>query len=116
MDEFETMLICFLVPYFAAVFYISGKGDLINLVILMLQEKQAEIEERLREAEVADAVEVVHGRWNMDKLEMGNPYDGNSTMLVDIGNCSVCGHRCEMLPIMNYCPNCGADMRGEADV
>jgi rubrerythrin len=58
-------------------------------------------------------VEVVHGRWNMDKLEMGNPYDGNNTMLVDIGNCSVCGHRCEMLPIMNYCPNCGAKMDGE---
>lgn len=59
-----------------------------------------------------DAVEVVHGRWIMDKLEIGNPYDGNSTMIADIGNCSCCGYRCEMLPIMNYCPNCGAKMDG----
>ncbi len=51
------------------------------------------------------------GRWVMDKLEIGNPYDVNSTMVVDIGNCSCCDYRCEMLPIMNYCPNCGADMR-----
>ena len=51
------------------------------------------------------------GRWIMDKLEIGNPYDVNSTMVVDIGNCSCCDYRCEMLPIMNYCPNCGADMR-----
>ena len=62
-----------------------------------------------------DAVEVVHGRWIMDRVETGNPYDGNSTMLVDIGNCSVCGHRCEMLPIMNYCPNCGAKMDGDGN-
>ena len=51
------------------------------------------------------------GQWVMDKLEIGNPYDANSTMVVDIGSCSCCDYRCEMLPIMNYCPNCGADMR-----
>ena len=62
-----------------------------------------------------DAVEVVHGRWIMDKLEIGNPYDGNSTMIADIGNCSCCGYRCEMLPIMNYCPNCGAKMDGDGN-
>lgn len=49
MTEFESMLMCFLVVCFAAVFYISGKGDLLNLVVLMLKEKQAEIEERLNE-------------------------------------------------------------------
>ena len=47
MGEFETVLMCFLVPCFAAVFYVSGKGDLLNLIVLMLQEKQKEIEERL---------------------------------------------------------------------
>ena len=62
-----------------------------------------------------DAVEAVHGRWNMDKLEIGNPYDGNSTMIAEIGNCSICGYRGEMLPVMNYCPNCGAKMDGDGN-
>ena len=71
--------------------------------------------EKIDAAPTVDTVEVVHGRWLMDKLEIGNPYDGNSTMIADIGNCSVCGYRCEMLPVMNYCPNCGAKMDGDGD-
>ena len=71
--------------------------------------------EILDDQPIVDAVEVVHGRWLMDKLEIGNPYDGNSTMIADIGNCSVCGYRCEMLPVMNYCPNCGAKMDGDGN-
>ena len=77
---------------------------------VFMRERVLEI---VKSAPTVDAVEVVHGRWIMDKLEIGSPYDGNSTMLVDIGNCSVCGYRCEMLPTMNYCPNCGAKMEGE---
>lgn len=47
MTEFETILLCFLVPCFATIFYVSGKGDLLNVIVLMLQEKAKEIEERL---------------------------------------------------------------------
>ena len=64
MTEFETLLMCFLIPCFAAVFYVSGKGDILNLIVLMLQEKQKEIEEILKEdgedeAPKVEAVEVV---------------------------------------------------------
>lgn len=52
MSESETMLMCFLVPCFAALFYVSGKGDVLNLIVLMLQEKTKEIEERLKEDEI----------------------------------------------------------------
>ena len=50
-----------------------------------------------------DAVEVVHGRWSMEKY----PF----TL------CSVCGLKrdCEYDFGWNYCPNCGADMRERKD-
>ena len=74
-----------------------------------------QVGDAIMDCPTVDAVEVVHGRWIMDKLEIGNPYDGNSTMVVDIGNCSCCGYRCEMLPVMNYCPNCGTKMDGDGN-
>ena len=49
MAESEALLMCFLVPCFAALFYVAGKGDLLNVIVLMLQEKAKEIEERLNE-------------------------------------------------------------------
>ena len=53
-----------------------------------------------------DAVEVVHGEWEMG-LDEGD---------YDYGTCSVCGYNeynafCCLLP-HNYCPNCGAKMDG----
>ena len=56
-----------------------------------------------------DAVEVVHGHWKKnwcDNNMIGHEYE----------ECSICG--CSMLDTnqfwdSNFCPNCGADMRGE---
>ena len=47
----------------------------------------------------ADVVEHKRGWW----VEYDVPYE--------IFACSMCGMRCTAL--MNFCPNCGADMRGE---
>jgi uncharacterized OB-fold protein len=49
-----------------------------------------------------EAVEVVHGRWIYEPVEF--------SIVKDI-RCSVCG-RYVLVP-ENYCPDCGADMRGD---
>ena len=56
MTEFETLLMCFLIPCFAAVFYVSGKGDILNLIVLMLQEKTKELEDEAQKAETEEVV------------------------------------------------------------
>ena len=46
------------------------------------------------------------GKWNTDKESP------------EYATCSVCGHcdwDCTESKYFNYCPNCGADMRGEQD-
>ena len=63
-------------------------------------------------APTVDAVEVVHGRWEEDEVEAGDPYDGNSVYCFDVMRCSVCGE-CFDVSAYNYCPNCGAKMDGE---
>lgn len=61
------------------------------------------------EAPTVDAVEVVHGHW-VDE-------NGFTFMPLPEGHrwchCDKCGHTIMGIP-SNYCPNCGADMRGEA--
>ena len=54
-------------------------------------------------APAADVAPVVHGRWI--------PF--HSTAAGDIQYCSACEIGCTWKP--NYCPNCGADMRGGND-
>ena len=65
--------------------------------------------DKVSDAPTVDAVEVVHGSWNIINFCSG-----------DTAICSVCG--CEMLvnepgnglhnvEDLHYCPNCGADMR-----
>ena len=51
-----------------------------------------------------DAVPIVRGHWNIDKSFM--PF---------ISTCSECGAVYDIDGVFewNYCPNCGADMRGE---
>lgn len=53
---------------------------------------------------IADVVPVVHGRWvEKEKYTFGIMYD-----------CSLCGNRIlDNGHPWNYCPNCGADMRGK---
>lgn len=55
---------------------------------------------------------VKHGRW----IKIKEDYDIDDPL---VGRCSVCGwfagiNDANVLG-MNYCPNCGADMRGEND-
>lgn len=55
-----------------------------------------------------DAVEVVHGRWE--------PVDHDGSWRVDM--CSVCHRRMHYVDYdqpYQYCPNCGADMRGDGN-
>lgn len=60
--------------------------------------------EAVEAAEAVDAVPVVHGRW-----EIG----GMQGDLIGNWECSVCGK--VSLDDSDYCPNCGAMMRGESD-
>lgn len=60
---------------------------------------------------VVDAREIVHGRWEP------RPYrklDSNGRLIAycDFHYCSECGEDKPIVPPYNYCPNCGADMRG----
>lgn len=57
--------------------------------------------DRLFQIPAADVAPVVHGRWI--------PF--HSEAAGDIQYCSACDVGCTWKP--NYCPNCGADMRGE---
>ena len=60
----------------------------------------------IQEATV-DAVEVVHGRWLLEREPDGKPY---------CFHCSVCDddfHHISINTAYDYCPNCGAKMDGE---
>ena len=54
----------------------------------------------------ADVREVKHGKW---KINADDLFPVESTM-----ECSVCHHEQPLNIDDNYCPNCGADMRGES--
>ena len=65
-----------------------------------------------------DAVPVVHGRWNIDDYDSGDP--GYYSAFIEV-HCSECGYElgaesgqygwCYGDPFpLNYCPNCGAKM------
>lgn len=58
----------------------------------------------------ADVRENVRGEWVHKEIQSDNFIDG----VIRLPNCycSVCG--VEVLQECNFCPNCGADMRGEA--
>ena len=50
----------------------------------------------------ADVVEIKHGEWKVDETHDYEPY------------CSLCGHEPIAGEKYNYCPDCGADMRGDS--
>lgn len=54
MSEFETIAYCILILAYGAVCYMSGKGDLLNLIPKMLLQKAKEIEESLTQEEQED--------------------------------------------------------------
>jgi rubrerythrin len=55
------------------------------------------------------------GRWIHDQVEACNPFVDSLPVWVDVMQCSVCNEYIEGSHGKNYCPNCGADMRGEED-
>jgi rubrerythrin len=59
------------------------------------------------EIPTVDAVEVVHGRWK----STGDPVLDN---IYGVAVCSICGYEYAGNNT-NYCPNCGADMRGDGN-
>lgn len=58
----------------------------------------------LRKQPTIDAVPVVHAKWIRPTKISGRNFD--------IPHCSAC-HEVPIGADSNYCPNCGADMRGE---
>lgn len=63
--------------------------------------------ENLRDAPTVDAVERKRGMWIFDIAY----YDEDGCPCICL-RCSECG---EAYPESNFCPNCGAEMRGKAN-
>lgn len=49
MTEFETIGTCILIIVYGCVFYMAGRSNLLDLVVLMIQNATKELEERLKE-------------------------------------------------------------------
>ena len=64
-----------------------------------------DVQEWLDEQPTADVVEVKHGEW----FEVDDGIDIGSGKHLE---CSICGKWKKDRIKSNYCPNCGADMRG----
>ena len=54
MNDIEILLVPILILAYGVVCYICGKGDLLNVIALMLQEKAKDLEERLKETTEED--------------------------------------------------------------
>jgi hypothetical protein len=65
-----------------------------------------DLRELLEDCDTVDAVEVVHGRWELDTGDVYRCTNYNEKSHVK----EVMGQ-----PDWNYCPNCGAKMDGGAD-
>ena len=48
MTEFETVGMCILVVVYGFVFYVAGRANLLDLVMLMIQDKTKELQEKLK--------------------------------------------------------------------
>ena len=48
MTEFETVGMCILIIVYGCVFYMAGKAKLLDLVVLMIQDKTKELQEKLK--------------------------------------------------------------------
>ena len=49
MTEFETIGMCILVVVYGCVFYMAGRANLLDLVMLMIQDKTKELQDRLKD-------------------------------------------------------------------
>lgn len=61
-----------------------------------------ELVDTFAEIPSSDVVVVKHGEWKVDETHDYEPY------------CSLCGHEPIAGEKYNYCPDCGADMRGDS--
>lgn len=67
----------------------------------------------IRQIPSADVRENIHGVWIHYNDEFYSP-DRLTPVLRHIVECSVCHHKiADFHGLMNFCTNCGADMRGE---
>ena len=48
MTEFETIGMCILIVVYGCVFYMAGRANLLDFVVLTIQEKTEELQERLK--------------------------------------------------------------------
>lgn len=62
------------------------------------------IRKRLKEL---PTIEVKRGQWEKKPSRLGSSYE--------MYGCSVCGWTYTFHPDYNYCPRCGAEMKGSAD-
>lgn len=62
-----------------------------------------------------DAVEVVHGRWLVSGMCDHKQARFRNPDKWTIYKCSECGYGNGRRKNANYCPNCGADMRGDGN-
>ena len=79
----------------------------------MLALYQDKIVPGMRE-QLANCVEVVHGRWIDDVVESYSPFT-DSPIWIDVMQCSVCKEYIDGSHPKNYCPNCGAKMDGDGN-
>ena len=70
--------------------------------------------ERLLDAPIVDAVEVVHGRW-ISEVVRKLDWKGKMRDYYQASSCSVCHKPDPGYGTSNYCPNCGAKMDGGED-
>lgn len=68
----------------------------------MTEDEKILVIRRIYAIPAADVVEVRHGRW--ERVDYGNGFYNY--------HCSSCRHIPRENIRSNYCPNCGADMRG----
>lgn len=83
-----------------------GNGKTIHEVLFAVQQF-------IDNAPTVDAVPVVHGRWIL--VSKGNFSPGGFEIEEKCSECGRYVYRYEGQPQDNYCPNCGAKMRGETD-
>ena len=73
-------------------------------------EKYSGLEELVADVPTADVRENVHGRWVENGAYLGKLRFKCSACQEDMAVSTVM-----LKPIWNYCPKCGADMRGDDD-
>lgn len=66
------------------------------------------VQRKIKNAPTIEAEPVRHGRW-IEPEEYTGHTEWHCSYCGDVV-CTICGY-----PSANYCPNCGAKMRGEAD-